>query len=329
VIALIAVGVLGLHVATAADAQTPGGRSDGAELLYAPARPASAQNAAFSPDGDTILFTQFHRGYNRGPAGLFRLVPGSGAPARILDEPGADAVNLPGAAWNGRTRRITFASDRRAPRLDMWTMDPDGGPPFRVTNVAARGGRWAFIEPTFSPDGDWIVFEAGIQRANEDNEEKSIFKVRADGRDMTFLTDGPRGGTDDRLPNWSPAGDRILFQRRRPPGDDWDLYTMAADGTDLRRVTDAPSSDTDASWSPDGRWIVYSTNYGGLSQPNIFVVSAEGGEPIRVTYNEASEDGAPSWSPDGRWIAFESHVDPRETSPSALWRIAAPAGTTR
>jgi len=174
VTALVAVGVLGWHVATAVDAQTSSSRPDGAELLYAPARPASAQNAAFSPDGDTILFTQFHRGYNRGPAGLFRLVPGSRTPARSLDEAGADAVNVPGAAWNGRTSRITFASDRQTQRLDIWTMDPDGGTLFRVTNVAARGGRWAFIEPTFSPDGEWIVFEAGIQRANEDDEQKSI-----------------------------------------------------------------------------------------------------------------------------------------------------------
>lgn len=100
---------------------------------------------------------------------------------------------------------------------------------------------------------------------------------------------------------------------------------MAADGTDLRPLTTAPSSDTDASWSPDGRWIVYSTDHGGLAVPNIFVISVEGGNPLRITYDDTHEDGAPSWSPDGRWIAFESHEGSAEDTPAALWRIAAPS----
>ena len=101
---------------------------------------------------------------------------------------------------------------------------------------------------------------------------------------------------------------------------------MSPDGTDFRPVTTNPSSDTDASWSPDGRWIVYSSDYGGLPVPNIFVVSAAGGIPIRVTHDDTHEDVAPSWSPDGKWIAFESHEGPDEDAPSALWRIAVSNG---
>jgi len=91
-------------------------------------------------------------------------------------------------------------------------------------------------------------------------------------------------------------------------------------------VTTAPSSDTDASWSPDGRWVVYSSNYGGLPTPNILVVPAESGTPIRVTRDDTHADGAPSWSPDGKWLAFESHLGQDEDTPSALWRIPVPEG---
>ena len=102
--------------------------------------------------------------------------------------------------------------------------------------------------------------------------------------------------------------------------------TIAPDGSDLRQVTTAPSSDTDASWSPDGQWIVYSSDQGGLPMPNLFVIPAEGGTPTRVTHDGTHEDGAPSWSPDCRWIAFESHSGQDEDTPASLWRIAAPEG---
>jgi TolB protein len=98
---------------------------------------------------------------------------------------------------------------------------------------------------------------------------------------------------------------------------------MAPDGGDVQQVTTASSGDTDASWSPDGRWIVYSSDYDGLPVSKIFVISANGGQPIRATRDKTCYDGAPSWSPDGEWIAFESHPG-GEDIPTALWLIAAP-----
>ncbi|RMG55004.1 MAG: hypothetical protein D6723_03625 [Acidobacteria bacterium] len=294
-------------------------RTDGAELIYDPTGRASAQNPAFSPDGQTLLFTLFHTGYNDGPAGLYVIPMTGGDPVVLIDEEGHDSVNLPGSSWNAATNRITFASDRQD--IDeIWTMAPDGGGLFRVTHHTTPG---YFIEPSFSPDGEWIVFEADTDAPDEE-QRASIWKVRADGTELTQLTDGPRSSTDDRQPNWSPTGDRILFQRRSLGSDDWNLYTMSPDGSDIRPVTTAPSSDTDASWSPDGRWIVYSSDHGGLPVPNLFIIPAEGGTPIRVTRDRTREDGAPSWSPDGEWIAFESHRGQDEDTPASLWRIAAP-----
>ena len=300
-------------------------RQDGAIRLTVPPGGASDQNPAFSPDGSRLVFTRFEEGYNDGPAGLFLLDLVSGSAVRLTSEEDQDNVNLPGAAWisslsSQGTRegagRIVFASDRLEAD-DLWRVAPDGSDLSRITSH--DGPPW-YIEPSWSPDGRWIVFEADDDTP-DDQQQGSIWKVRADGTELTPLTDGPGNGSDDRQPNWSPAGDRILFQRRIPGSDDWDIYTVAPDGSDVRQVTTTPSGDTDASWSPEGICIVYSSDHGGLPVPNLFVIPADGGTPLRVTHDDAREDGAPSWSPDGVWIAFESHRSEDQESPSALWRI--------
>jgi TolB protein len=300
-----------------------GDRSDGAERLYLPDAPASAQNPAFSPNGQTLIFTLFHSGYNTGQAGIYRKIwSGGSQPTAVLDEFDQSSVNLPGAAWNGVTNRITFASDR-IEGDEIWTMTPDGN---NLSRVTAQAANTYSLEPSFSTNGEWIVFESRPISSGAES-SGSIVKVKTDGAGRTPLTDSNLTGMDDRQPNWSPQGDRILFQRRTPGADNWDIYTMQSDGSDVRQVTTNAGADTDASWSPDGCRIVYSSDQGGLAHPNIFVIAATGGTPVRVTNCSTNEDGAPSWSPDGNWIVFESHVNAAETSRSALWRITAPNTT--
>lgn len=294
-------------------------RGDGAVRLTNSSANTSDQNAAFSPDGSRLVFTRFEDGYNIGPAGLFILDLTNGQVDRLTTEEDQDNVNLPGSTWNAVNDRIVFASDR-GESDDLWRVAPDGTDFKPVT--MHDGPPW-YIEPSWSPAGQWIVFEAD-DNVPDDQRQGSIYKVRADGTELTLLTDGPAGGTDDRQPNWSPSGDRILFQRRAPGAEDWNLFTIAEDGTNARQITTAPASDTDASWSPDGRFIVYSSDHGNLPVPNIFIIPADGGVPNRVTFTDTYEDGAPSWSPDGRYLAFESHRGQDEDSPSNLWRIAVP-----
>lgn len=299
-----------------------GTRTDGASMIFKPSTTAaSAQNPAFSPDGTNMLFTVFLEGYNDGPAGLYLVSANGARPETLLFEDGHDSVNLPGSCWNDATGKITFSSDREDAD-EIWTISPDGSGAFRVTR---HGEATYYLEPSFSPDGQWVVFEVDVGLP-EQEQRGSVWKVRSDGTGGASLTDGPGGGTDDRQPNWSPAGDRILFQRRMPGSDDWNIFTMAPDGSDISQVTRSEAADTDASWSPDGRFIVYSSDDGTLEHPNIFAIGAGGGEPVRVTHSDTREDGAPSWSPDGKWIAFESHSDEDESTPTAIWKIEAPSG---
>ena len=56
-------------------------------------------------------------------------------------------------------------------------------------------------------------------------------------------------------------------------------------------------------WSPDGRWIAFTSNRDGQSE--IYLAAVDGGELRRLTDNRAI-DVAPTWSPNGRTIAFTS-----------------------
>lgn len=126
------------------------------------------------------------------------------------------------------------------------------------------------------------------------------------------LTSGP---TDAWFPSWSPDGSRIVFAGHRDdpdPTDDVeisDVFTMRPDGSDVRKLTDSVGYSGTASWSPDGRWIVYTADRGDYPRRlGIYLIPANGSRaPRRLTVLPASSEWQelPRFSPDGRSIVFD------------------------
>src|ERR1041384_2657318 len=66
-----------------------------------------------------------------------------------------------------------------------------------------------------------------------------------------------------------------------------DIWTVPAAGGTARRLTSHPGLELFPKFSPDGRWIAFSGQYGGTRQ--IFVIPVEGGEPRQLTfYNDVA-----------------------------------------
>ena len=76
-----------------------------------------------------------------------------------------------------------------------------------------------------------------------------------------------------------------------------DLWIAGRDGGTARRLTSTPAVESDPHFSPDGRWIAFTSNLSG--NDDVYVVSAEGGEPRRLTWYPAGSY-ARGWSNDGR-----------------------------
>ncbi len=272
--------------------------------------PGSLQNPAFSPDGKTIVFTHFRNGYNKPPSDLYTYNLETKALKPLITD-GNSNVNLPGACWNGVINSIVFSSERG--NGDQIYAIADNTTAGYEVQITTRPDSIAF-EPTFSPDGKWIVFET--HKLDEEN-NGVITKYKPDGSsgyiNLTTL------GEDNKQPNWSPAGDKILYQKEE--NGQWDIWLMNIDGSNKTRITNFAGSKTDAVFSHNGEFIIFSTENNEVELANIYKVAISGGNPVRLT-NYSGYDGAPSISPDGTKIIFESAAgDPDKSSGTTLWLL--------
>ncbi len=253
----------------------------------------SLQNPAFSPDGKSIILTRFINGYNQEPAEIFKYDLATEELTLLMSD-GSGNVNLPGTAWNAMTNNIVFSSTRD-PHDEIFMISENSiiGNEIQITS---RLDSVAF-EPTFNPNGEWIVFESH----KLDEEGKGIItKYKIDGSSPYMnLTDI---GDDCRQPNWSPDGSKVLYQKLED--EQWDIWIMDTDGSNKFKVTSGLGNNTDASFSNDGQYIIYSSDY-LVDIASIYKISITGGTPVKLT-NYKGYDGAPSLSSDGTTLIFES-----------------------
>lgn len=105
----------------------------------------------------------------------------------------------------------------------------------------------------------------------------------------------------------SPDGSTVAYVIRVPvmEGEKSEylshIWLVNADGSAARQFTRGEKSSSNPAFSPDGRWLGFSSSRSGKSQ--VWAIPLDGGEARQVTDAEAGT-GNFAWSPDGKRIAY-------------------------
>jgi dipeptidyl aminopeptidase/acylaminoacyl peptidase len=102
--------------------------------------------------------------------------------------------------------------------------------------------------------------------------------------------------------DWSPDGKQVVFISNITGRNN--IWIVPAEGGWPSQLTVSNQRQTNVTWSPNGRWIAYTSDYDGNEQWDLFVVSPGNGQVTNLTNTpEISEEG-PMWSPDGNMLAY-------------------------
>ena len=207
-------------------------------------------------------------------------------------------------------------------RFDIYTANRDGSGLRRLTNYNVYTA-----EGVLSPDGRRIVFTS-LKDGDLD-----IYTMNVDGSDVKRLTTQP--GYDGG-PWWSPDGTKIVYRAWHPADSaglaDYkgllaqrmvrpsrmELWVMNADGSGQRQITNLGGANFGPSWTPDGKRIVFSSNYKTPRSRNfeVYLINLDGSGLEQITHHEEF-DGFPMFSPDGRhlvWASNRGNSKPGETN---------------
>ena len=155
-------------------------------------------------------------------------------------------------------------------------------------------------------------------------EPPGLYVMNPDGSEPTLLIEGA-GRWPPALweadPSWSPDGTRIAFTSydegllratggcRAPTLSAFrctEIFIVNADGSALVRVTRNTFADRHPTWSPDGTYLIFSSDRtpdDHERNAQLFRIRADGTGEEQLTFNNVSNED-PDWSPDGRRVAF-------------------------
>jgi Tol biopolymer transport system component len=175
-------------------------------------------------------------------------------------------------------------------------------------------------DAAWSPDGASIVF------TSEREGSADLFRVKPDGTGLERLTDSP--AYDDQAA-FSPDGKRLVFVTTRNGGTA-DLWTMDLQTRRARALTSGAGGDFRPSWSPDGRWIAFSSDrrsdlpfahgrWEHLQLADIYVIHPDG-SGLKPLTTHGNFCGSPKWTADSRRVVAycmtaEQTLDNRRAAP--------------
>lgn len=278
----------------------------GGEPIALTAEGTSSSHPRWSPDGKYIAFLSAR---NEGKTQVWLLNRLGGEAQRLTHTP----QDIDELAWSpDSTRLALLMRDASQEELEGFKKedDKDSDKDKDSKEKKPKGQRpWVIDRRQFKQD------EIGYL----DRRRTHAYIFDLSKRSLTQVTSGDYD--DDQLA-WSPDGRQLAFVSNRTTPDpdatyNTDIWVVAADNTDkgahLTEVTRSPGEDREPAWSPDGKWIAYSTRL----DPAVFeygtkhlaVIPATSGEAKVLTQSFDRMITAPHFSPDGKTIYFVADDD--------------------
>jgi len=91
-----------------------------------------------------------------------------------------------------------------------------------------------------------------------------------------------------------PTGTKIVFSLLG------DLYLLPFTGGTATRITSGPAYDAQPRFSPDGKWIAFASDRGGIE--NLWICNLEGGDARAISTEKDNTVNGPAWSQDGEYL---------------------------
>ncbi len=169
-------------------------------------------------------------------------------------------------------------------------------------------------EAYFSSDGKRLIF----QSKRDGRACDQIYTMNIDGSNIKMVSNGEGRTT---CSYFFKGGKKILYasthlgNKECPPNPDfskgyvwaiyptYDIFTANADGSGIKQLTDTKGYDAEATISPDGKRIIFTSMRDG--DLDLYVMGTNGKNVKRLT-NELGYDGGAFFSPDGKQIVYRA-----------------------
>ncbi len=228
-----------------------------------------------SPDGQWIAFATTRHGWHE----IYKMRADGTGLTRLTFHDNHDIY----PRWSPDGRHIVWMVNDGTASWQLYVMDSDGENARRIVPVMGSFPDW-------SPDGNLIAFSVDVYGRHD------IVTVNPDGSNQTRITFEPNW--DVSSIRWSPDGKRLVFSAY-PVGINplqhmlAELFVVDLRGRNPLQLTRNKVAEGNASWSPDGKQIVFDC-YTDDTHCQLYIMNADGSGRRQLTFGPHISS-SPTW----------------------------------